>query len=441
MSRLLHRSVAEAPPLASRGQGIHLFDASGRAVIDGSGGAAVACLGHGHPRVIEAVRAQLDRLAYAHTSFFSTDPAEELAEALVADAPGGLTHAWFCSSGSEATEAALKLARLWALERGEPERHAVIARHFSYHGNTLGALAASGNLARRAPYLPLLSPAFHHVSRCHPWRDQRPDEDAAAYAARLAEELDATIRSIGPRRVLAFCAETVVGATLGCVPPAPGYLAAIRQVCDRHGVLLILDEVMCGLGRCGARHAWQAEGPAPDIQVVAKGLAGGYQPIGGILVAGHVVDALRAGSGLFRHGHTYQAHPVACAAALAVQRVIAEEGLTERAAALGALLRDALAERLSRHPHVGDLRGRGLFHAAEFVADRGSNAPFDPARGVNAAIGKAALERGLACYPMAGSVDGTAGDHAILAPPFIATEAEILEIADRFAGAVADVLG
>jgi adenosylmethionine-8-amino-7-oxononanoate aminotransferase len=441
MSRLLHRSVAAAPPLASRGQGIHLFDRAGRAVMDGSGGAAVACLGHGHPKVLEAIRAQLDRLAYAHTSFFSSEPAEELADALVGDAPGGLTHAWFCSSGSEATEAALKLARLCAIERGEPERRHVIARHFSYHGNTLGALAASGNLARRAPYLPLLSPAFHHVSRCHPWRDQRPQEDTAAYVARLAGELDDTIRALGPGTVLAFCAETVVGATLGCVPPAPGYLAAIRQVCDRHGVLLILDEVMCGLGRCGTRHAWQAEGAAPDIQVVAKGLAGGYQPIGGILVAGHVVEALRAGSGLFRHGHTYQAHPVACAAALAVQRVIAEEGLVERAASLGALLREALTERLAQHPHVGDLRGRGLFQAAEFVADRATKAPFSPERAVHAAIGRAALARGLACYPMAGGVDGVAGDHAILAPPFIATEGEIREIADRFAAAVAEVLG
>ncbi|MCS6931438.1 MAG: aspartate aminotransferase family protein [Acetobacteraceae bacterium] len=441
MSRLLHRSVAAAPPLASRGQGIHLFDAAGRAVIDGSGGAAVACLGHGHPKVLEAIRAQLDRLAYAHTSFFSTEPAEALAEALVGDSPGGLTHAWFCSSGSEATEAALKLARLWAIERGEPERHHVIARHFSYHGNTLGALAASGNLARRAPYLPLLSPAFRHVSRCHPWRDKRVEEDDAAYVARLAAELDATIRALGPGRVLAFVAETVVGATLGCVPPAPGYLAAIRRVCDRHGVLLILDEVMCGLGRCGSRHAWQAEGVAPDIQVVAKGLAGGTQPIGGILVAGHVVEALRVGSGLFRHGHTYQAHPVACAAALAVQRVIAEEGLVERAAQLGALLRAALEERLGRHPHVGDIRGRGLFQAAEFVADRTTKTPFAPARAVHAAIGRAALARGLACYPMAGAADGIAGDHAILAPPFIATEAEIVEIADRFAGAVRDVLG
>lgn len=441
MSRLLHRSVAAAPPLASRGQGIHLFETSGRAVIDGSGGAAVACLGHGHPKVLEAIRAQLDRLAYAHTSFFSTEPAEALADALVGDAPGGLTHAWFCSSGSEATEAALKLARLWAIERGEPERHHVIARHFSYHGNTLGALAASGNLARRAPYLPLLSPAFHHVSRCHPWRDKSAEEDDAAYVARLAAELDATIHALGPRNVLAFCAETVVGATLGCVPPAPGYLAAIRQICDRHGVLLILDEVMCGLGRCGTRHAWQAEGVAPDIQVVAKGLAGGYQPIGGILVAGHVVETLRSGSGLFRHGHTYQAHPVACAAALAVQRVIAEEGLVARAAHLGGLLRAALEERLADHPHVGDIRGRGLFQAAEFVADRATKAPFAPARSLHAAIGKAALARGLACYPMAGAVDGIAGDHAILAPPFIATEAEIIEIADRFAGAVADVLG
>lgn len=441
MSRLLHRSLRASPPLAGHGVGVHVFDSSGRAIIDGSGGAAVACLGHGHPKVLAAIRAQLDRLAYAHTSFFSTEPAEELAEILVGDAPGGLTHAWFCSSGSEATEAAIKLARLWAIERGEEERHIVLSRRFSYHGNTLGALAASGNLARRAPYAPLLAPAFHQVSRCHPWRDQQEGESEADYVRRLAAELEETIQRLGPRRVLAFCAETVVGATLGCVPPAAGYFAAVREVCDRHGVLLILDEVMCGLGRCGTRHAWQAEGVAPDIQVVAKGLAGGYQPIGGILVAERVVEALRTGSGLFRHGHTYQAHPVACAAAVAVQKAIAEEGLVERAAHLGALLAAALAERLGEHPHVGDLRGRGLFLAAEFVADRAGKTPFDPARAVHAAVGRAALARGLACYPMPGCVDGVAGDHAILAPPFVASEAEIIEIADRFAAAVRDVLG
>jgi adenosylmethionine-8-amino-7-oxononanoate aminotransferase len=436
MSRIVHRDLREAPPIAVRGEGIRLFDASGRAVIDGSGGAAVACLGHGHPRVLAAMRAQLDQLTYAHTSLFSCESAEQLADMLVGHKPGGLAAAYFVSSGSEAMEAALKIARQCAIERGELERAHVVARRQSYHGNTLGALAASGNAARRAPYLPLLSPAFTHVSACYAYREQHAQESEHGYAERLARELDAEFTRIGPGRALAFCAETVVGATLGCVPPVATYLRRIREVCDRHGALLILDEVMCGMGRCGTMHAWEAEGAAPDIQVIAKGLGGGYQPIGGILVAEQVVDSLRAGSGVFRHGHTYQAHPLACAAALAVQEVIRDDGLVARAARLGERLGDALRAALGQHQHVGDIRGRGLFWAAEFVADRASKEPFAPALAMHERAKRAALARGLACYPMGGTLDGTSGDHAILAPPFITSEAELDDIVARFADAV-----
>jgi adenosylmethionine-8-amino-7-oxononanoate aminotransferase len=436
MSRLIHRSLRAEPPLATGGQGIWLRDAEGRAVIDGSGGAAVACLGHGHPRVIAAIRAQLERLAYAHTSFFTSEPAEALAERLVGQAPGGLTHAWFCSSGSEGNEAALKIARQYFVEVGQKQRGRFIARRQGYHGNTLGALAAGGNAMRRAAYAPLLSGAFSHVSPCYAYRDRREEESEADYVARLAAELEAEFRRLGPETVIGVIAETVVGATLGCVPALPGYFRAVREICDRHGALLILDEVMCGMGRTGTLHAWEQEGVAPDIQVIAKGLGGGYQPIGGILVAGRIAEALAAGSGAFLHGHTYQAHPLACAAALAVQEVIAEEGLLENVVAMGERLAEGLTERLGNHRHVGDIRGRGLFRAVEFVTDRASKAPFDPALRLHERVKREAMARGLACYPMGGTMDGRRGDHVLLAPPYIVTPAEVDMIVARFGEAV-----
>jgi adenosylmethionine-8-amino-7-oxononanoate aminotransferase len=437
MSNVIHRNLrAEPPPLATRGEGAFLYDEAGRAVIDGSGGAAVACLGHGHPRVIEAIKAQLDKLAYAHTSLFSCESAERLADALVGHAPGGLTHAWFCSSGSEGNEAALKLARQHFVEIGQPRRTRFIARRQSYHGNTLGALAAGGNAMRRAPYAPILSGAFSHVSPCYPYRERRDGETDAEHVARLADELDAEFRRLGPGTVIAFVAETVVGATLGCAAALPGYFPAVREVCDRHGALLILDEVMCGMGRTGVLHAWEAEGVAPDIQVVAKGLGGGYQPIGGILVGRRVVEGIAAGSGAFLHGHTYQAHPVACAAALAVQQVIAEDGLVENARRMGARLEARLLERLGNHRNVGDIRGRGLFWAVEFVRDRGTKEPFDPALKLHERVKREAFVRGLACYPMGGTIDGRRGDHAILAPPYTVDAALVDTIAERFGDAV-----
>jgi len=439
MSRVVHRNLLKPPPVAVSGHGIWLRDATGHEVIDGSGGAAVACLGHGHRRVIEAMKAQIDRLCYAHTALFSADTAEQLAEALVGHRPGGLAHAYFVSSGSEGMEAALKIARQYSLEAGQPQRTRFIARRQSYHGNTLGALAASGHIGRRAPYEPLLSQAFSHVSPCYPYRERQDGESDAAYVARLADELEATFQSLGSDRVIAFCAETVSGATLGCVTALPGYFRAVREICDRHGALLILDEVMSGMGRTGTTHAWEQEGVSPDIQVIAKGLGGGYQPIGGILVAGRVVEALRAGSGTFKHGHTYQAHPVACAAALAVQQVIAQDGLLDNVRRMGARLSQGLGVALSGHPHVGDIRGRGLFQAVEFVRDRGTREPFDPALAVNERLKHAAYAQGLGCYPMAGTVDGRRGDHVILAPPYVVDAAEIDLIVERFDAAVREV--
>ncbi|MDB5372317.1 MAG: hypothetical protein JWP04_959 [Belnapia sp.] len=436
MSHLVHRSLRADPPLAVRGEGIYLYDQAGREIIDGSGGAAVACLGHGHPQVIAAIKAQLDKLAYAHTALFSCESAEELADIMVGHAPGGLTHAYFCSSGSEGNEAAIKLARQYFLEIGQPQRVRFIARRQSYHGNTLGALSAGGNAMRRAPYAPLLSPAFSHVSPCYAYRDRAGEETEEQYVARLADELEAEFQRLGPDTVIGFMAETVVGATLGCVTALPGYFPAMRAVCDRHGALLILDEVMSGMGRCGTLHTWEQEGVSPDIQIVAKGLGGGYQPIGGILVHGRVIEGLNSGSGAFMHGHTYQAHPVACAAAVAVQQVIQGEKLLDNVQAQGALLEQRLVERFGNHRNIGDIRGRGLFWAVEFVTDRASKAVFDPALKLNERVKAEAFSRGLACYPMGGTIDGRQGDHAILAPPYIATAAQIETIVERFGAAV-----
>src|SRR6266702_2007241 len=415
-SRVLHRSLRETPPKAIGGEGVYLFAEDGRRVIDASGGAAVSCLGHQHPRVIEAMAKQASKLAYAHTAFFSSEPAEELAERLVGHEPGGLGYAYFVSGGSEAIEASIKLARQYFVEIGQKQRQHFIARRQSYHGNTLGALSAGGNAWRREPYAPLLSPAFSHVTAAFPYHEQRDNETEADFVARLVAELEAEFQRLGPGSVAAFIAEPVVGATAGCVPPPEGYFKAVREICDRHGALLVLDEVMCGMGRTGTLHAWEQEGIAPDIQAIAKGLGGGYQPIGAMLARGRIIDTIRNGSGAFQHGHTYLAHPLACAAALEVQRIIDHEHLLDQVKARGAQLERRLTERFGNHRHVGDIRGRGLFWAIELVADRASRTPFDPALKLHHRIKAIAFEGGLGCYPGGGTLDGRSGDHVLLAP-------------------------
>ncbi|MDA9452028.1 MULTISPECIES: aspartate aminotransferase family protein [Bradyrhizobium] len=439
-SRVLHRSLRETPPKAIGGEGVYLFAEDGRRVIDASGGAAVSCLGHQHPRVIAAMAKQASTLAYAHTAFFSSEPAEALAETLVGHEPGGLAYAYFVSGGSEAIEASIKLARQYFIERGEPQRQHFIARRQSYHGNTLGALAAGGNAWRRAPYAPLLSAAFSHVTPAFAYHEKRDGESDAQFVARLAAELEAEFQRLGPNTVAAFLAEPVVGATAGAVTAPDGYFRAVREICDRHGALLVLDEVMCGMGRTGTTHAWEQEGVAPDIQAIAKGLGGGYQPIGAMLASGRIIDTIRAGSGAFQHGHTYLAHPLACAAALAVQEVIREDGLLERVKERGKQLEQRLTERFGNHRHVGDIRGRGLFWAIELVADRASRASFDPALKLNQKIKAEAFANGLGCYPGGGTVDGVRGDHVLLAPPYIASAEEIDLIVDKLGTAVDNVL-
>ena len=434
-TKVLHRHLHQLPPRAVSGQGAWLVDADGKRYLDASGGAAVSCLGHGHPDVIAAMHAQIDRLAYAHTSFFTTEVAEHLAERLVRDAPDGISHAYFVSGGSEAMEASLKMARQYFVEIGQPQRRHFIARRQSYHGNTLGALAIGGNAWRREPFAPILIPATH-VAPCYPYREQRVGESDSQYAARLADELEQAILGLGPDTVIAFVAETVGGATAGVLTPVPGYLRAMREVCDKHGVLLILDEVMCGMGRTGTLHACESEGVAPDLLAVAKGLGGGYQPIGAVLAHRRIVEAMSAGSGFFQHGHTYLGHAVACAAALAVQQVIERDGLLERVRRRGARLEALLREAFGAHPHVGDIRGRGLFWGLELVEERAGKTPFDPARKLHARIKREAMAAGLMVYPMGGTVDGRYGDHVLLAPPFIVDDAELATLVDRLQAAL-----
>ncbi|MEH2559310.1 adenosylmethionine-8-amino-7-oxononanoate aminotransferase [Bradyrhizobium algeriense] len=439
-SRVLHRSLRETPPRAIGGEGVWLIGEGGRRILDASGGAAVSCLGHQHPRVLEAMSRQASKLAYAHTSFFSSEPAEALADKLVGHEPGGLGYAYLVSGGSEAIEAAIKLARQYFIEIGQPQRQRFIARRQSYHGNTLGALAAGGNAWRREPYAPLLSSAFSHVTPAFAYHEKQDSESDVDFVGRLAAELEAEFQRLGPENVVAFIAEPVVGATAGCVPAPEGYFRAVREICGRHGALVILDEVMCGMGRTGTRHAWEQEGIAPDIQAIAKGLGGGYQPIGAMLASARIVDVIRDGSGAFLHGHTYMAHPLACAAALEVQRVIDDEQLLDRVKTLGGQLERRLTERFGNHRHVGDIRGRGLFQAIELVADRATRAPFDPALKLNQRIKAIAFEGGLGCYPAGGCMDGRSGDHVLLAPPYIATSDDIDMIVDRLGHAVDSAL-
>ena len=421
--------------MAAGGEGIELIGADGRRYIDASGGAAVSCLGHGHPVVTRAIVAQAERLAYAHTSFFTNQPAERLAENLAGAIPGRLNHVYFVDSGSEAVEAALKMARQYHLECGQPQRVRVVSRAQSYHGNTLGALSVSGNPARRAPYQPLLFETSQ-IEPCFAYHHAGPGETAEAYGRRAADSLEAELLRVGPETVMAFIAETVVGATAGAVPPSPGYLKRIREICDRYGVLLILDEVMCGTGRTGTFLACEQDDVIPDIVTLAKGLGGGYQPIAAAICTDQVYAAFEQGSGAFRHGHTYSAHPIACAAALAVQQVIHDEGLVARVRQTGEYLHDTLTARFGQHSHVGDIRGRGLLRAIELVADRRTKVPFDPSVGLNLRVKSAAFERGLLVYPGGGTVDGRCGDHILLAPPYIATNQQIDLIVDRLADAL-----
>ena len=436
MTHVFPRHTKARPPVAARGDGAYIIDEAGKRYLDGSGGAAVSCLGHSDPDVTQAIKDQADRIAFAHTGFFTSEPAEALADLLIEHAPGELDRVYFVSGGSEAVEAALKLARQYFLEKGEPTRTRFIARRQSYHGNTLGALGTGGNAWRREPFAPLMVETSH-IAPCYEYRGRAEDETAEAYGRRMADELEAELSRVGPENVIAFVAEPVVGATLGAVPPVPGYFSRIREICDRHGILLILDEVMCGMGRTGTLFACEQDAVRPDIVTIAKGLGAGYQPIGAMLCSGDIYAGIEHGSGFFQHGHTYIGHPAAAAAGHAVVSAILDRGLIPRVQEQGEKLAQRLEAKFGQHPHVGDIRGRGLFRGIEIVGDRATKAPFDPGKGIAGKIKKAAFAEGLICYPMSGTIDGRNGDHVLLAPPFIIEDGQLDELTGKLDRAIA----
>lgn len=439
MSHLFPRHTQKILPTIAGGDKVYLIDAQGKRYLDGSCGAATSCLGHSDQTVINAIKSQIDEIAYAHTGFFTSKPAEALASKLIECAPDNIDWVYFVSGGSEAVEAALKLARQYFLEKGQPQRHHVIARRQSYHGNTLGALAVGGNLSRREAFAPLLMETSH-ISPCYEYRGRDALETAFDYGQRIANELETEIKRVGPENVMAFIAEPIVGATAGVLPPVKGYFKRIREICDQYDILLILDEVMCGMGRTGTLFACEQEDIAPDIMTIAKGLGAGYQPIGAMLCSDHIYQTLMEGSGFFHHGHTYMAHATACAAGLAVLNRLIDDGLVAQVNKLGEQLHAALTDTFGKHPHVGDIRGRGLFVGLELVANKDNKKPFDPERKIHQRIKAAAFEAGLLCYPSGGTVDGIVGDHILLAPPFIMTNQHIDELVSKLEVAIEEVL-
>jgi|TARA_B110000240_G_scaffold17159_1_gene17537 adenosylmethionine-8-amino-7-oxononanoate aminotransferase len=417
-------------PYAVRGEGCYIIDKNNKYYLDASGGAAVSCLGHSDETVKDAIKKQTEKLAFAHTSFFTNDPAEKLANLLAENSPKGLNKVYFVSSGSEAVEASLKLARQYFIEIGEPERHRVISRKQSYHGNTLGALAAGGNVWRRSFFEKIIVDTSL-ISPCYPYRHQKVNETELDYGLRVANELEEEIIRLGPQNVMAFIAETVVGATAGALTPVPGYFKRIREICDQYNILLILDEVMCGMGRTGSLFACEEENIIPDIVTIAKGLGAGYQPIGAMLCQDFIYDAIANGSGFFQHGHTYLGHPIACAASLAVLTKLINENMCKKVKDKGEMLQKILERDLGQNQFVGDIRGRGLFRGVEIVKDRSTKEPFSRKLNIANNIKKEALNLGLICYPMQGTVDGIIGDHILIAPPFIINEDEINEISSK----------
>jgi len=417
-------------PNAVGGDGCYIIDEKGKRYLDASGGAAVSCLGHSDKTIQKAIIEQTEKLAFAHTSFFTSEPAELLANLLAKHSPEGLDKVYFVSSGSEAVEASLKLARQYFVEIGKPEKHKVISRKQSYHGNTLGALAAGGNIWRRSFFEKLLVETSL-ISPCYPYRHQTQDETELEYGLRVANELEEEIINLGSENVMAFIAETVVGATAGALTPVSGYFKRVREICDKYDVLLILDEVMCGMGRTGSLFACDDEDVVPDILTVAKGLGAGYQPIGAMICQNFIYDAIANGSGFFQHGHTYLGHPVACAASLSVLNKLVTENFSSQVKEKGQYLQKNLELHLGQNQFGGDIRGRGLFRGIEIVKDRSTKEPFQKKLNIAGKIKKQALDIGLICYPMQGTVDGSKGDHILIAPPFIINESEINEISTK----------
>lgn len=444
MSMVMHRTASPNLATIASGDGVYLVDTAGNRYLDACGGAAVSCLGHSNERVKQAIINQVSSIPYAHSSFFTNDPQEQLAEHLISNSQGDFSQVYFVSGGSEAMEASLKLARQYFLESGKSSKKLFIARKQSYHGNTLGALAIGGNVWRRKPFDPLLVEG-HHISAAYEYRGKLDNETSFEYGQRVASELEVKILELGEENVAAFVAETVVGATSGVLTAPDGYFKRIREICDQYDVLLILDEIMCGMGRTGALHACEFEGVQGDLQTVAKGIAAGYQPLGAVLISQKIADTIDSGSGFFQHGHTYIGHPSACAAGLATQLEIQELNLLDNVRKQGDNLREQLKAKFLSIPeldqHIGDIRGRGLFIGIELVKDKVLKEPFDSSLKLHAKIKKRSMENFLMVYPMGGTIDGVRGDHILIAPPFIIDESNVEQIVERLALSINEALG
>lgn len=410
------------------GEGNYIITEDNRKIFDACSGAAVSCLGHGNPRVIEAITKQLKLgIPYLSSAFWGCEVVDDLCKELILGTDKKMARAYLTGSGSEAMEAAIKLSCQYFYAQNQKTRVNFISRERSYHGNTIGALSVSEFLARKKPYSPLLMKNIHHISSCYQYRQQKESESDSEFVARKAAELENKFQELGPDTIIGFIAEPIVGAALGCVSSPPGYLQAMRDVCHKHGALFILDEVMCGMGRTGTLHAWQAENVVPDIQTMAKGLGGGYEPIAAMLVSEKVVKVIKETSGEFIHGLTFQSMPVQAVAALEIQRIIKEDRLMENVTKQGKYLGEQLKNKLTSHPNVGDIRGRGLFWGLEFVKNKETKDPFDP--NIKVAYGMMDLavssEFNITIYPATGTVDGIKGDHIILAPAYIVTKEDV----------------
>lgn len=428
MTHLLNRQFKEELPIAVGGEGPYIIDSYGKKYLDACGGAAVSCLGHDNDIVKKSISSQLESLPYAHTSFFTSEPAEKLALMLNDLTPNPLNWVYLVSGGSEAVESGLKIARQYHYDRGNYKKSHIIARKQSYHGNTLGALAAGENIPRKKPYETILSKCFHHISACHYWRWAMSGESSDDYGLRVANELEDKIIDLGPDNVSTFIAETIVGATMGAVPAVDNYFKRIREICNKYDVILILDEVMCGMGRTGQLYAFEYYSIVPDIVCIAKGLGAGYQPIGAMICNDTIYNTIKDARGFFQHSHTYSAHPMACAAGVAVLSEISKKSTLDNVKKSGDILLNKLRDELIDIPNVGDIRGRGLFIGLEIISDIPSKRPFDPENQIYAKIKRNALNLGLMVYPMGGTVDGINGDHILLAPPYIIDETHIDEI-------------
>ncbi|KAL7940888.1 PLP-dependent transferase [Trichoderma barbatum] len=439
-SHILHRTFADNPLRVVATNGIRLVLESGQEILDGSAGPSVSCLGHSRPDVAQEVARQLTGVPYVYSGArFTSNATEELASHLLRDRPGGLSKAIFVNSGSEATDAALKLAFQYWREAGQPQKRFVIARKQSYHGNTIGALCVSGHDSRRTLYKEWMSTNVRFVDPCFAYRFKRSGETDEKYVQRLSDQLESEILDIGPKNVAAFIAETVSGTTLGCATATPGYFQAVRALCDKYDILLILDEIMCGMGKTGTIHAWQQEDiRGPDIQTIGKALGGGFIPLSGVLLHQRIFDVLALGSGTLAHGHTFQAHPAACAAALTVQKVIEKDNLLQKVQTMGDVLGRLLRQEVGPLPLVGDIRGRGLFWAVEFMAFEPGRVPLPREAKFCDRVVNRALDLGLNILGNLGVTGDVYVDHVIISPPYIVTEDELRDIVMILVQAIKD---